>query len=97
MSINKCHDVTQEGIHIHSFTLDDNDKMVAECEVYKQPVYSTTTLWNETLVTPKSISGDMHITLAPFSTYIILSKEPVPVLEAYYLLQFNWSEERKEK
>ncbi|MES9855925.1 MAG: hypothetical protein ABW166_04885 [Sedimenticola sp.] len=97
MSINKCYDVTQEGIHIPSFALDDNDKMVAECEVYKKPVYTTATLWNETLVTPATLGGTMRVTLAPHSTYIILSKEPAPVLAAYYLLQFNWSEERKEK
>ncbi len=97
LSINKCDDVTQEGIHIPSFTLNDNDEAIAECEVYKNPTYTIATLWNQTWVTPEALevlNGNLHARLAPNSTYIILSKEPVPSAAAYYLLQFNWSEER---
>ncbi len=94
LSINKCDDVTQEGYHIKSFTLDDNDQTPAECEIYQGPTYTKAVSWDQTLVTPEILSGSLHVILAPHSTYIIITDPPIKTPGDYYLLKFNWSEDR---
>lgn len=84
--------VTMDGNHLASYINDDTLNITASSKVYKQPDFSSQTLWKEILLTKERMHGTLEFKLRNAAEYVMKVKTYDTSITGNLLTVFKWEE-----